>query len=367
MACRAHPVATSPARPSNRAHGRALGLLGLCLLGVPAAAGCVAPFDGSNIQIDFASSVQTATRHGRTPLPEQPPQDTHFELYAADVVYQLDNQGQVVVDDGGRPIIDHSFMFKVTEFEIRPVIDRSSPCLIELEDSKFPGLHVTQFEAKVKERTGISDPFAPGLDSQQVTDVLNAIRRVANLPLLEDGLKAVTSHEAFRYPATAPAGQCPPTSADALPDPACHDDASNSQRLRRCRALWAAHAELYEGSDKVFTLPLNGTYLGMVEGMNPLNQGFVGGSAMFVDENLVGHNTYALNWQYDDLDGNGTPDFPASVPARERSTVGYLYMSGAPVQITRGVTTVPLRHPTVPAINADLAIIPNLGHDDVHF
>ena len=120
MACRAHPVATSPARPTHRAldRGLRLGLLGVGLLAVPAAGGCVEPFDGSNIQIDFASGVQTATRRGHTPLPDQPPQDTHFELYAADVSYRLDGQGQVVVDDGGRPIIDHSYMFKVTEFEM---------------------------------------------------------------------------------------------------------------------------------------------------------------------------------------------------------------------------------------------------------
>jgi hypothetical protein len=42
-------------------------------------------------------------------------------------------------------------------------------------------------------------------------------------------------------------------------------------------------------------------------------------------------------------------------------------MSGTPVEISRGVITVPLRHPRNANINADLAILPNLAHDDVHF
>lgn len=339
--------------------------------GVAGLGGCVEAFDGSNLQIDFAMGVPAAARPGRTPQPDQPPADTHFELYAADLVYQRDAQGAVVVDDRGRPVIEQSFLFKVTEFEIRPVIDRTSPCLIELEDTDFPGLHVTQIQAKVEEvieaQVGTHDPFEPGLDPALVSDLLGARRRFDQLEKLETILKAVTSHEAFRYPAAAAAGQCPPASADAIPDAGCKDDASNAQRLRRCRALWAAHPDFYEGSDKVFTLPLNGHYLGMVEGMNPRNDGFVGGSSMFVDENLVSHTAYLLNWQYDDFNGDGTPDFPMSVPAAERLDQGYLFMAGEPVEVSRGVTTVPLRHPTNANINADLAILPNLGHDDVHF
>lgn len=326
--------------------------LGLALAG---AAGCVQPFDGSNLQIDFGAGVQPAASAGQTPRPDQPPADTHFVLYAADLV----------LDDTGA--ITESFQFALTEFQIRPVIDRTSPCFIELEETRFPGLHVTQVLAKVQEVTGVTDPFAPGLPSADVTDVLNAGRRMDNLPLLESALKTVTSHQPFHYPATAPPASCPPASSEALPDPGCTDDLSNAQRLRLCRALWADHPDRYEGSDKVFTLPLNGHYLGMVEGTNPINQGFVGGSSIFVDENLVGHEAYLINWQYDDLDGDGSPDFPASLPAAERSSTGYTYLVGRPQSITRGVVTVPMHHPTNPSINAELAIIPNLGHDDVHF
>lgn len=326
--------------------------LGLALAGL---AGCVEPFDGSNLQIDFGAGVQVAAAPGQTPQPDQPPADTHFVLYAADLV---------TAEDG---TITQAYQFAVTEFQIRPVIDSTSPCFIELEETRFPGLHVTQVLAKIQEVTGVTDPFAPGLPPADVTDVLNAIRRMDFLPRLESSLKTVTAYQPFHYPATAAAGQCPPASADALPHPGCRDDASNAQRLRRCRALWADHPDRYEGSDKVFTLPLNGHYLGMVEGTNPINQGFVGGSSMFVDENLVDHDAYLINWQYDDLDGNGTPDFPPTLPVAERSATGYPYLLGRPVSITRGVTTVPMHHPTNSSINAELAIIPNLGRDDVHF
>ena len=362
-----HPSALpAPALAPALAHRARVAVLALVAAAAPAA-GCVEAFDGSNVQIDFAAGVHTSTRPGANPLPDQPPQDTHYELYAADVVYRTDPDGGPVLDDHGDPIIDRAYLFEVTRFAIRPAIDRGSPCLIELDDTPFPGLHVTQFYEQVKLANGADDPFEPGLPSDVVSDLLNARRRVENLEKIETVLKAVVSFEPFRSPATAPEGQCPPAAADALPHPGCMDPASNAQRLRLCRELWAGHPDYYEGSDKVFTLPLNGHYLGMVEGMNPLNMGFVGGSSMFVESNLVDHDAYVLNWQYDDLDGDGTPDFPADLPVPQRSRTGFLYMQGAPVEIARGVITVPLRHPTNASINADLAILPNLGQDDVHF
>ena len=74
----------------------------------------------------------------------------------------------------------------------------------------------------------------------------------------------------------------------------------------------------------------------------------------------LAHHTHGVN-------DDGTPDFPVDLAPQERSPVGYLYMAGTPRVISRGVTTVPLRHPNDPSIKADLAIVPNLGHDDVHF
>ncbi len=337
------------------------GVLALVL----AAAGCVEAFDGSNVQIDFNSGVQTNTRPGDTPQPDQPPANTHYVLYGADLVYQRDANNRPVLDVAGQPVILRSFLFEVQRFEIRSAIDRSSPCFIDLERTRFPGIHVTQYAAAVRAATGITDPFLPGQDPDDVTDVLTADRRASNLPLIESALKAVTSYADFRYPAIGT--QCANEAGVdrmLIPPATCADPESNALRLERCRLAWAANPEFYEGSDKVFTLPLNGRFFGMVEGMNPINNGFVGGSGFFVDPNLVDLEAYVLNWQYDDLDHDGAPDVPIGSPS---SPTGFPYMQGKPVQVTRGTFTVSLRHATNPRITATMAIFPNLGSDDVHF
>ena len=338
-----------------------VGVLALVL----AAAGCVEAFDGSNVQIDFNSGVQTNTRPGDTPQPDQPPANTHYVLYGADLVYQRDANNRPVLDVAGQPVILRSFLFEVQRFEIRSAIDRTSPCFIDLERTRFPGIHVTQYAAAVRAATGITDPFLPGQDPDDVTDVLTADRRASNLPLIESALKAVTSYADFRYPAIGT--QCANEAGVdrmLIPPATCADPESNALRLERCRLAWAANPEFYEGSDKVFTLPLNGRFFGMVEGMNPINNGFVGGSGFFVEPNLVDLEAYVLNWQYDDLDHDGAPDVPIGSPT---SPTGFPYMQGKPVQVTRGTFTVSLRHATNPRITATMAICPNLGSDDVHF
>ena len=46
---------------------------------------CAQAFDGPTVQTDFSTGAQAATRVGATPQPDQPPPDTHYELYAADL------------------------------------------------------------------------------------------------------------------------------------------------------------------------------------------------------------------------------------------------------------------------------------------
>ena len=344
------------------------------LLAALGAAACIDAYDGSNVQLDLARGVQVNPRGAEVPEPDQPPANTHYVLYAADAVYRLNADGTPILDASGQPLIDRTYLFNVKEFTIRPAIDTASPCLIDLEDTPFPGIHVTQFAQAVRASTGIADPFNANCGANdtecknKVTDVLNADRRMNNLALFQGALKAVTSFANFRYPAigTACVGMA---GADPLliPPITCTDLASNAQRLSLCRALWAANPGWYEGSDKVFTLPLSGEFYGMVDGLNPANGGFVGGSSFFVDDNLVDLDAYLVNWQYDDLDHDGQPDYPASLPADQRSPTGFTYMQGEPRSVARGVVTVPLAHPTNPRITARLAIFPNLGHDDVHF
>lgn len=348
--------------------------VGVLLLATVGAAACVDAYDGSNVQVDLARGVQLNPRGTEVPEPDQPPVNTHYELFAADAVYKLNADGTPVLDGSGQPVIDRTYLFSVKQFQIRPVIDVASPCLIELEDTLYPGLHVTQVGAKVREATGIADPFNANCAAtdkacnDKVTDVLNADRRVNNLALYQGALKAVTTFANFRYPAIGTACVGMPGADPLLIPPAtCIDAPSNAQRLSLCRALWKANPDWYEGSDKVFTLPLSGEFFGMVDGSNPANGGFVGGASFFVDQNLIDLDAYLMNWQYDDLDHDGQPDYPASVPAEERSATGYTYMQGTPRSVARGVITVPMAHPTNPRITARVVIFPNLGHDDVHF
>jgi len=328
--------------------------------------GCVDSFTGSNVQFDF--STATPLPGGTDPDGSTPPENTYFAFYAFDHEYATDEDGTILRDFDGDPIILTTAAFDVQRFELRPAIDRDSPCFIELEDATYPGLHVTQIVTKVKDETGINDPTDPGNGASEgdISDVLNAQRRFDLLQRYEEGLKAMVSFSTFRYPAAA-AG-CG-VSGDEIPAPTCIEEADNAQRLRACRALWADNPDYYEGSDKVFTLPLNGTLFGMVEGTNPSNGlSPVGGATMFVDEDLVSADAFSINWQYKDLDGDGQPDYPTDfMTTHQASETGYTWLSGLPEERARGVTNVHLENPLDTTIFADVAIFADLKHDDVQF
>lgn len=339
------------------------------------AAACIEPFSGSQVQLDLGRSVHVNPRGSEVVEADQPPLDTHYELYAVDAVYRTNADGTTVLDATGQPVIDRSYLFKVIDFSIRPVIDMSSPCFIETADSRFPGLHVTQYASALRAATNIPDPFNANCAANDeeckgnVIDILTADQRMNNLPLLQSAVRAVTSFSNFRYPVigTACVGE-PGADAALVPPIRCTDTASNAQRLARCQALFDANPDWYEGSDKVFALPLSGQFIGAVDGMNPVNGvGLIGGASFFTEDNLVGLDGYLMNWQYDDLDHDGEPDFPGTLPMDQRSSTGYVYMEGTPRSFVRGVIKAPLRHPTNPRISATLAIFPNLGEDSVTF
>lgn len=367
------------ARPATRPSRTHLALILATISGSALAAGCVESFGGSNLQIDFSESVPVPGGSNYEAL--QPPANTYLTFYAVDHVYEVDGDGNPVLDADGDPVIERSYLFSVKEFELKPVIDTSSPCFIELPPDaddvrSFPGLHVTMWEEKVKEDTGITDPFDPpnGVDEGDVTDVLNAERRVDLLPRLQAEVKSVTSASHFTYPTAQP--DCDVT-GDQLPAPTCIDEASNAQRLRVCQELWAANPEFYEGSDKVFLLPLNGQFFGMVEGPNPVNAGFVGGSTIFVEDVLGGADAYTISWQFKDRDGDGDPDYPADffddgpdlddLDDRAPSDTGYTFMTGRPEARVRGVINSRMRSQYSPSAFAEVAIFSGLADDDLNF
>jgi hypothetical protein len=342
--------------------------------------GCVEPMRGSQVEIDFGEQVPRVADRGVAATPGQAPADTFMILYSADYKYvDADNDNRPDRDANGELLVEEAYLYEVQRFEVRKVINTSSPCFIDLPggagiegQTVFPGLHVTQHALKTREVQEVVDPLDPTVPYEKAVIVLTADRRVALLPRLENELKAVVSTDAtveagvgdFEYPPTAAAGTCPPA-ANEIPHPTCTDDESNAQRLRICQDLWQiAGPNFYEGSDKVFTLPLHGTLYGFVEGMNPVNGvGLVGGAGFYVDENLVGHDAYLINYQWKDFNGDGTPDAPAGM----ESAQGQPYMFGLAEHFSRGVTNATFRHATETNISGELAVFPDLGEDSVQF
>jgi hypothetical protein len=319
-----------------------------------ALAGCIDEFRGSNVQIDLSAPTPVQASPGVAPRAGELPDNVHFTLYAFSET--TDATGVTI----GR-------LFELQQFEIHRIVDLASPCFIDVGDHvPFPGLHVSQYEAQVKLATGIDDITMPGdATEEEKTDAATAIQRQRNVEALasDAGPKVLTSASVGGYPALA--ADC--NDGSGIPPPSCTDEAANLRRLDTCRAAWGGDEELFEGTDRVLTVPLNGTTHGMVIGMNPVNLAPIGGAQFFVDEALEGFDGFAVYWQYDDANHDGQPDYPASVPAADRTPLGELLLFGRPEQPTRGVIHVHMTSLVSPLITAELAIFANLDEDDVHF
>lgn len=310
--------------------------LALTLFSLGAAA-CVDTFQGSNVQIDLPPAFPAEASAYGTAEPGAWDPNSHFELYAVDDFTDGTTVGQR--------------LYKVQEFEVHRIIDLDSPCFIDAGDHvPFPGLHVTQFAAKVSMATGITDPANPGGATQdQQIEYATALQRASNIMALAGptGIKVLTSASQSTYPAQA--ADCN-GSDDQIPPPSCADDASNARRLKLCKAAWAADKNQFEGTDRILTSPLSGTTYGFVDGQNPVNLGPVGGAQFFVDTALAGFSHYAL---YHVLDNGAEP--------------GDLVLLGDTTMPTRGVLHVHMTAPGNPNLTAEMAIFPNIGDDDVHF
>ena len=245
-------------------------------------------------------------------------------------------------------------LFEIDRFEIHYLVDTTSPCFIDVgENVPHAGLHVTQYAKKIAEDTGIVDianPPATATEQQKIL-MATALQRMQNVAALAGAtglpIKVVTSVSTTAYPAVAAACGGP---AEQLPPPTCTDDASNAQRLALCQATWRSDANLFEGTDRVLTAPLNGVTRGMLVGRNPINMAPVGGAQFFVDEALDDVDAYAI---YTQVDGNDDP--------------GTQVYFGKPTRPTRGVRHVHLVSPLNPMLTAEMAVFADLGEDDVHF
>jgi hypothetical protein len=292
-----------------------------------AAAGCVENHNGSKIELFLRGGVHIP---GTVPAtPGQPPSETHYELY--------------VVNGPG--------VFKVAEIDIRPAVKSSDPCFIEEEGSRYPGLHSTRIVAKVIE-TATADGEVTPLEAGQIAD---AKARAGNIPALEAALKVMTMHQ----PGLTEAHIAELTSS--VPPAAQMDDESNAARLAACQAIWRDNPGYYVGTDKITTIPLNGTYIGMVEAMDPRNGGFLGGGAIDVDASFPDFDALRLNWNFND------PDDPrrAALPPSE---IGWHYMAGAAVQRVRGVYNVSLVNQDYGRrLSGEASVYTELARDDVNF
>lgn len=348
-----------------------MGVRFVSLCALLGASACVTPFSGSDVQIDFAH--QNGAGHSWVPAtvaydptaagaPEQPEPNTYYILWA--VTEKTDATGNVV----------ENYLFDVQHFEIKNLIDPASPCFIDLEDSRFPGLHVTEFANKMEEATGVKDPLNPGCDpttdktcSGNVTDVLDALRRVSYLSQLSTGVQAVVDESEAAYPASET--KCieddPNVDQSKFPPPNCTGDQSNAKRLELCRAFWTANPSFYEGSDTVFAVPLNGAVRGFVEGSNPKNGGFIGGTDFPIPTVLYA-DSYFVSWQFKDLNNDGMPDYLAKTPEADKPN-GHTMLNGVPVHAARGVENVLLVDKVDSSYAAQMAIFPNLADDGTHF
>jgi len=317
-------------------------------------AGCVNPFAGSNAQFNFKSGMPSQAAPGATPDATQLPSNTHFTFYA----FQVDSTA-------GR-------LYAVQDFEVHPVVDLNSPCYIDVgEHGEHPGLHVSQYEKVIDADVGIPDYTMPPASATELDKEKagTAHQRMENIGKLlgsqGPGLFTVSSASPAQYDLTMVDSGCTDTSK--IPAPTCTDETSNKRRLDLCQKFWHEHPGFFEGTDRSLTAPLAGTMHGLVDGVSPINFAPLGGVQFFVDDALAGFDGYAVYWQYDDANGDGTPDYPMGVTPPAQPDPGTLLLFGRPTMPTRDVTHVHMTNDANTALTAELAIFANLDQDSTHF
>ena len=305
---------------------------GLGLVALVTGSGCVDTFEGSKVEVLFRRGV-----HVPGGQPEmngdvvynpggRPPAGTHYEMHVA-----VDSEGVRV--------------FHMRNFQIAPIVTMEADCFIEGADTIYPvydgeeeprGLHVSQWYDKLltlyMEDGSISDAEAGVLADAQ--------SRLASVGALHETVRAVV-----QYPLGfgAPEGKYAQFVADkealeaALPAREATDPAANGQRFELCQAFFDKYPNYYVGNDRTISIPTAGELIGVVDGQDPRNLGFIGGADFTIDDVQVPTYMTALriNWQFDDPNDSRAALYGGRVPR------GYHYMSGTPEFRTRRVINVP--------------------------
>lgn len=291
---------------------------------------CVESFSGSWMEFELGVGVHVP--EGDFPGNGQPPSGTHYEFW----------------------VVTGNNAFKMAEFQVVPVIDPAFPCFIEDEETRYPGLHSTMILDRVKADSNLANP-----STAELGRLADAQVREENQGKVEAGLKAVVVYDSGVDPATLTA------LAASVPAKEMIDDAANAQRRKICQDFYGAHPNFYVGNDRVYSLPLNGVFLGLVKGTNPINAAPVGGAGMASPVSLASFDELWVNWQFNDLNDPRIENFMGR--GYGKSATGYHYLRGRPQKRTRDIINVPLTNAQFPSITAEVAIYPAIQDDDVHF
>jgi hypothetical protein len=324
-----------------RRKGRIRRLVPLAAFALSASA-CVSNYDGSWLEFVLGQGVQVP--QGEFLGDGQPPRNTHYEMWvvSGNTAFHL---------DGG-------------DFQVVPVIDTKFPCFMEDDDARYPGLQSSQVYNRLLQDL-VPDPQQT--PSQAVLDILaDGKARIDNQGKIEPVLKSVVLYDPTVTPDVLSALAADVPAVDAI------DDASNAMRRTKCKAFYKAHPNFYVGNDKVFSLPQNGFWYGMVAGSDPRNAAPVGGAGLSVALTFKQFDEFWINWQFNDpndplINCANPGDCPAGHVGYGPAPTGYHYLAGKPQDRTRGVINVPMTNREFGTISAEMAIFPGIQNDDVHF
>jgi hypothetical protein len=318
-----------------RSPGRLLPLAAIAL----ASTSCVEVFEGSWVEVVFFSSTNLP---GEGAGRARPPAGTHYELW---------------VSSGDR-------MTRIFQFRIARQINSAFPCFVEDGEAKFPGLHTTQIVERVladEEEAANGQPFT----QDQIDRIADAEKRDSRREDVEEGVKAVVGYD-------------PTTTNEDLADLAAEvqamapitdvSDEANAKRREICERFFDEHPRFYVGFDSVFSLPLNGDWYGVVDGNDPRTGAPLGGAGFTVPFKLDNFDSLQVRWDFDNPEDRATAE---CLFTEDRvcppSSIGYYYLGGTPREVTRRTTRVTLVNENFPGPQAEMAIFPSLGDDDVQF
>ena len=314
---------------------RSCRLLALAVLSA-AGTGCVEAYDGSWLEFELGPKTQVPSNTDRED--GRPPQDTHYEFW---------------VTTGPNS-------FHLADFQVVKQIDTTFPCFIDVEGTRYPGIHSDRFYTRLLEDAlATGDPNTP--DEEELGILADADRRMDNQVAVEAALKAVVGWD----PAMTPALLA--QLATDVGDFSTTDDASNAARLATCQKFFDDHPDYYVGQDKVFSVPLSGHWFGMVRGTDPRNMAPVGGAGFTVPLSFEQFDRLMITWQFNDPNDpriTGTVD---GIGPFGPSETGYYYMDGPPQYRTRRTVNVDMASKFFGGINAHIAIFPGINDDGATF